>query len=61
VDELRNADELWITSTTRLINPITQVDDHILTRENFGLIWHRVNDLLQKQLKSITQENLIYD
>ncbi len=61
VDELRNADELWITSTTRLINPITQVDDHILTRENFGLIWHRVNDLLQKQLKSITQGNLIYD
>jgi D-alanine transaminase len=59
VDELKNADEIWITSTTRLINPITQIDDNILTRENYGLIWQRVNDLLQKQLKTSKKESMI--
>lgn len=59
VDELKNADEIWITSTTRLINPITQIDDHILTRENFGLIWQRVHDLLKKQLNMTKKESMI--
>ncbi len=55
-EQLLTADEVWITSTTRLINPITQVDDHILTRENFGPIWQRMNEALQKDIYQQLEE-----
>tara|TARA_Y200000002_G_scaffold382945_1_gene402191 strand:- start:1409 stop:2263 length:855 start_codon:yes stop_codon:yes gene_type:complete len=58
VDELLKADEVWITSTSRLINPITQIDDHILTRENFGFIWQRVSDAFHKQLKQTSTSHV---
>ena len=59
VNELKLADEIWITSTTRLINPVTQIDDHILTRENFGAIWQRLNHLLQKELRLVTDKSVM--
>jgi D-alanine transaminase len=41
-EELFQADEVWITSSTREIYPIIQIDDTIIQAGKPGKIWHKM-------------------
>lgn len=47
MDELNAADELWISSSTREVMPITQVDDKSINHGNIGNTWGCVYDYYQ--------------
>ncbi len=39
LDELRDADEVWLSSSTRDIVPVIAVDDHPVADGNVGDVW----------------------
>jgi hypothetical protein len=43
VDALLNADEVWISSSTREIMPITQIDDQAVNRIAVFFFWWRIH------------------
>ncbi|MBW5290285.1 MAG: D-alanine aminotransferase [Candidatus Ruthia sp. Asou_11_S2] len=47
MNELNTTDELWISSSTREIMPITQVDGKLINRGNIGNVWGCVYDYYQ--------------
>lgn len=47
VDELRVADEVWISSSTREVMPVTRLDDRAVGRGRPGDWWHRVDAAYQ--------------
>ncbi|MDC9714382.1 MAG: aminotransferase class IV [Gammaproteobacteria bacterium] len=51
VDELLNADEVWISSSTREIMPITQIDNQLINHGKIGTYWECVYNHYQ-QLKN---------
>ncbi len=52
IDELNTADELWISSSTREIMPITKVDNKLINNGHIGNVWSRVYDYYQS-LKNV--------
>lgn len=46
-DELLNATEVWITSTTKEIFPVTKVDDFTIGDGVAGKLWEEVNEQYQ--------------
>lgn len=46
--ELFTADEIWLTSTTKEIMPVTQVNNKTVKNGQAGPIWHIINDEFQK-------------
>ncbi|MBK5931943.1 D-amino acid aminotransferase [Halochromatium salexigens] len=47
VEALRQADEVWISSSTREVMPVTQLDDKPLGSGRPGPLWRRVDALYQ--------------
>jgi D-alanine transaminase len=47
VAELFNADEIWLTSSTREISPVTRLDDTVISAGKPGLLWRRMLTLYQ--------------
>lgn len=45
--ELRNADEIWLTSSTKEIVPVIELDNKKVGDGKAGKIWHRSVDLYQ--------------
>lgn len=45
--ELRDADEIWLTSSTKEIVPVTQLDNKNVGDGDVGVIWHRSVGLYQ--------------
>lgn len=45
---LIGADEVWISSSTRGILPVTQVDEHVIAHEK-GALWQRLYQLLAQR------------
>ncbi len=45
--EVRNADEIWLTSSTKEIVPVTELDNNKVGDGEVGAIWHRSVDLYQ--------------
>ena len=45
MNEVYNADEIWITSSTREIAPVTQLDGKIVGTGEVGLVWLRAATL----------------
>ncbi len=52
--ELRNADELWVSSSTKEILPVTQLDGKPVGTGEPGLIWQSTVDLYQSFKDSFT-------
>jgi len=46
-DELHDADEIWMTSSTREISPVTVLNQHKVGNGEVGPKWHQVIDLYQ--------------
>ena len=45
--EMRNADEIWITSSTREIAPVVLLDGKIVGSGEAGVVWQQMIDLYQ--------------
>jgi len=45
--ELAAASEIWITSSTRELLPVTRLDDHAVGDGRPGPLWHHVDGLIQ--------------
>jgi D-alanine transaminase len=54
---LRNADEIWITSSTREIIPITMLDDKPVGTGEPGQLWSQVLQLYQAYKEQLRQMN----
>ncbi|WP_455367031.1 D-amino acid aminotransferase [Kaarinaea lacus] len=52
---LRRADEIWLTSSTKEILPVTYLDDQIIGNGTPGPMWHKMVDLFQAFKKSLSQ------
>jgi D-alanine transaminase len=48
VDELRAADEVWISSSTKEIAPVTLIDDEPVGDGNIGDIWQQAQSLFSQ-------------
>ncbi|WP_455222695.1 D-amino acid aminotransferase [Kaarinaea lacus] len=52
---LRNADEIWLTSSTKEILPVTYLDNQKIDDGTPGPMWHKMVDLFQAFKKSLSQ------
>jgi D-alanine transaminase len=52
--ELRNAAEVWISSSTREVQPVTQLDGHPVGTGKPGPVWRRVYDELQRYKRDLS-------
>ena len=46
-EELYNADEVWVTGSTKEICPITKLNNVSLNTKIAGPVWHKINQLYQ--------------
>ncbi|MGZ5059034.1 MAG: D-amino acid aminotransferase [Methylobacter sp.] len=52
LDALKTADEIWLTSSTREIVPVIQLDDEAIANGKPGPIWKAMNQLFQAYKQS---------
>jgi len=48
VEELRNADEVWISSSTKEIAPVTMIDGEPVGNGEVGDIWEQAQALFSE-------------
>jgi D-alanine transaminase len=51
--DLKNADEIWVTSSTREILPITRLNGNVLGNGEPGQIWQRMYDIYQQHKQQL--------
>lgn len=56
-DELQNADEIWITSSTWEIVPVIQLDGKAIGHGKPGEVWGKANELYQKYKQKVIANN----
>lgn len=47
LDELKSASEIWVTSSTREIIPVTELDGKQVADGKPGVLWYKMNQLFQ--------------
>jgi len=52
LDALKTANEIWLTSSTREIVPVVQLDDETIANGKPGPIWRKMNQLFQAYKQS---------
>ncbi len=52
LDALKTASEIWLTSSTREIVPVVQLDDETIANGNPGPLWQTMNQLFQVYKRS---------
>jgi len=55
--ELYNADEIWMTSSTREIAPVISLNDEAVGSDSAGPMWKRVMDLYQRYKQQLRNGN----
>ncbi len=48
-DTLKQADEIWLSSSTREIIPVTELDTNAVGTGTVGPLWHIINNLFQEK------------
>ena len=48
-ETLKRADEIWLTSSTREIIPVTELDSRSVGTGAVGPLWHTLNSLFQEK------------
>jgi D-alanine transaminase len=51
--EFRGASEVWISSSTRELQPVTRLDDHPVGSGKPGPLWRRVYDEFQRYKREL--------
>jgi D-alanine transaminase len=52
IDDLKEADEIWITSSTKEIQPVYQIDDNFLPEKEYeDCYWYKALMILEEELK----------
>lgn len=51
--ELNQAEEIWLTSSTREISPVTRLDDQLIGTGKSGPLWKRIIRLFQDYKQSV--------
>ncbi|WP_232220533.1 aminotransferase class IV [Legionella tunisiensis] len=51
-ESIFNAQEVWITSTTKEIYPITRINDCIIGKGCGGMYWQQLNEKYQQLIKN---------
>ncbi len=52
--ELRGADEVWISASTREVQPVTTLDGRPVGSGKPGPVWHRVHEELQRYKRELS-------
>ncbi|WP_246128538.1 aminotransferase class IV [Pleionea sediminis] len=52
------AEEVWVTSSTREIQPVKQVDDKVIGKGSTGPVWHRMIELYTQYKQRLLQGEL---
>lgn len=55
IDELRNAEEIWISSSTRELYPVTNLDGQTVTQPKPGVLWNKVFTAIQEYKHNFRQ------
>lgn len=55
VENLMQADEVWITSSTQEVTPVTSIDNQMIGTGTPGPIWHKVYQQYQQEKQCITK------
>ncbi len=53
LDALKTAREIWVTSSTREIIPVVELDGQPVADGKVGTVWHTVNDIFQDYKQSL--------
>lgn len=53
---LRNADEIWISSSTKEVVPVTLLDGEIVGSGKPGPVWQQMDSLFQQYKQEIADE-----
>jgi D-alanine transaminase len=48
LQDFLDADEVWLSSSTRELAPVTQIDERVIGNGEIGPMWARVIDLFQR-------------
>jgi D-alanine transaminase len=54
IDDLKQADEIWIASSIREVVPVIELDDRVISGGKPGPIWQKVNHLFQAYKQSVS-------
>ena len=53
--ELREADEIWLTSSTREIAPVIRLNDKLVGRGKAGPLWFKMINIYQEYKQQLRQ------
>ena len=53
LDELKTADEIWVTSSTREIIPVVELDEQPVGDAKVGKVWQQINAIFQAYKQSL--------
>ena len=54
-DHLMNADEVWISSSTRAVVPVIKIDDQLIADGKKGPLWARMFELFTRYQRDLMQ------
>ncbi|CAG1020153.1 partial D-alanine transaminase, partial [Patescibacteria group bacterium] len=55
-DELKTASEIWVTSSTREIVPVVELDEQPVGNGKVGTVWQQMNDIFQAYKQTLLTE-----
>lgn len=57
-DEIKSADEIWLTSSTQEIVPVIKLNDQLVGDGKIGKMWNKINTIYQQFKRDFSGEDL---